>query len=260
MIYFTADHHFGHAGAIRQNGRPFVNVAQMNESMIQRWNEVVRPGDTVHHLGDFAWRAGEVQVLDIFSRLNGQKHLVTGNHDHCSPQMHCDWETVSQITEVKVDGERVVLCHYPMLEWRGLHRGAVHLFGHVHGNNPGIGRSCDVGVDEWGFRPVALPEILERIEARKPIPLTPPQQRQVDRYTARLAEIASKEEWMSEASMTRTALDTIAHLSPEARGDLVRLVRYFDEEGWQRETAFKAIGDAVTEVLDKLMQDIHDRA
>jgi calcineurin-like phosphoesterase family protein len=254
MIYFTADHHFGHAGAIDQNGRPFINVSEMNCTMIERWNAVVRPADTVHHLGDFAWRTGEVEVLDIFARLNGRKHLVAGNHDHGGPVMDCAWETISQISEVKVDGRRVVLCHYPLLEWRGFHRDAVHLFGHVHGSNPGVGRSCDAGVDCWDFYPITLQQALDRIESRKRPALTASQQRQVDRYTARMRKIATAEKWMTEESMTRTALDTIAHLPPEGRRDLKRLVDFFDEEGWERDAAFQAIGDAVTDVLEKLIQ------
>lgn len=254
-IYFTADHHFGHAGAINQNGRPFVNVMEMRETMIERWNEVVGADDTVYHLGDFAWRAGEVETQDIFARLNGQKHLVTGNHDHAGPAMHCDWETISQLSEVKVDGIRVVLCHYPLLEWRGFHRGVLNLFGHVHGSNPGVGRSCDVGVDEWGFRPVALPEILERIESRKPRPLTPAQQRQVARYSNRLTEIVDEEKakWTFSFDLTRTAMDVITSVTPEARYDLRRICETF-EGGWEREYAFKQIGEAASKAFDDIIE------
>lgn len=259
-IFFTADHHFGHAGAIDQNGRPFINVMQMRETMIERWNEVVGADDTVYHLGDFAWRIGEAEVQDLFARLNGHKHLIAGNHDHGSSWAWLDWETVTQINEVKVGGVQVVMCHYPLYEWRNQRRGAIHLHGHVHGNSRGPAGSIDVGVDCWDFRPVSLPEILERIESRKPPALTASQRRQVERYTARLSQIATEEKWMTEESMIRTALDTIAHLPPEGRRDLKRLVEFFDEDGWQRETAFKAIGDAVTEVLERLIEDIHDRA
>ena len=36
--------------------RPFASLAEMDDALIRRWNEVVRPGDTVWHLGDFAHR------------------------------------------------------------------------------------------------------------------------------------------------------------------------------------------------------------
>jgi hypothetical protein len=43
------------------------------------------------------------------------------------------------------------------------HYGALHLYGHSHGSLPGCGRSLDVGVDCWDWRPATVPEILERM-------------------------------------------------------------------------------------------------
>jgi calcineurin-like phosphoesterase family protein len=39
-VYFSRDHHFGHAGA-RSYRRPFESVAEMDREMIDRWNSVV---------------------------------------------------------------------------------------------------------------------------------------------------------------------------------------------------------------------------
>ena len=57
-VWFTADTHFGHAGALSLYRRPFASVAEMNAAMIARWNETVGPGEDVWHLGDFALRTG----------------------------------------------------------------------------------------------------------------------------------------------------------------------------------------------------------
>jgi calcineurin-like phosphoesterase family protein len=38
-VWFTADTHFGHAGALSLYRRPFTSVAEMNAAMIARWNE-----------------------------------------------------------------------------------------------------------------------------------------------------------------------------------------------------------------------------
>lgn len=43
-----------------------------------------------------------------------------------------------------------------MITWPGARRGALHLFGHVHGNWRGSRNAVNVGVDVWGFAPVAL--------------------------------------------------------------------------------------------------------
>ena len=65
------------------------------------------------------------------------------------------------------DGTMVVLCHYAMLVWSRSHHGAIHLYGHSHGNLPGDSQSCDVGVDCWDFAPVSIEEIRVRL-ARSP--------------------------------------------------------------------------------------------
>ncbi|WP_258934193.1 hypothetical protein [Nesterenkonia pannonica] len=49
--FFTSDHHFGHANIIRYCDRPFADVAEMDEAMIDRWNETVSPDDEVWVLG-----------------------------------------------------------------------------------------------------------------------------------------------------------------------------------------------------------------
>jgi len=77
-IFFTADRHFGHISIIELAGRPFSSVAEMDEIMIERHNKVVRPGDIVHDLGDFAFADHDPYLR----RLNGQMYLTLGNHDH----------------------------------------------------------------------------------------------------------------------------------------------------------------------------------
>lgn len=82
MEWVTSDHHFGHSKIIEYCNRPFHNVHEMDEEMIARWNAVVKSGDTIYHLGDFAFFKGGPDVLkDITRRLVGYKILVMGNHD-----------------------------------------------------------------------------------------------------------------------------------------------------------------------------------
>jgi calcineurin-like phosphoesterase family protein len=70
------------------------------------------------------------------------------------------WTSTQPYAEIEVGGDLVVLFHYAMRVWNRSHRGAWHLFGHSHGQLQPEGRSCDVGVDCWDFKPVSLEKII----------------------------------------------------------------------------------------------------
>lgn len=164
--FFTADHHFGHAGIIDMSQRPFKNLHRMDSEMVKRWNATVGPNDIVWHLGDFAHKMTDDDAQKSFGMLHGKKHLIRGNHDRDSVS-DWGWESVHDLHEISLDGRRIVMCHYPLAEWAGYYRDSVHLFGHVHGNRQVAG-AVDVGVDNWDFRPVTLDEILA---VRQPAPI-----------------------------------------------------------------------------------------
>src|SRR5579883_2407308 len=153
-VFFTSDTHFGHGNIIKLCGRPFANASEMDELLIARWNETVAPGDTVYHLGDFCYR--NEQGADAYLRkLNGEIHLIAGNHDEKTLSLHAHlFASVSLMLEIKPGGQRIVLCHYPMREWNGAWQGFVHFFGHVHvrlEHSP-CWHSLDVGLDSHDVR------------------------------------------------------------------------------------------------------------
>lgn len=162
--YFIADTHFGHSTVIRTCGRPFRSVAEMNAAMIEQWNAAVGPDDRVFHLGDFCFKGSKL-AKRILPELQGELVLIRGNHDTEGMMSLSRWSAVHDILEITSQGRRLVLCHYPMLEWPGCFRGAMHLHGHTHGRVPPTSARIDVGVDVWGFAPVALEQIIDRAEA-----------------------------------------------------------------------------------------------
>ena len=170
--FFTADHHFGHAGILSPRmdaPRPFASVEEHDRTLVECWNAVVRKDDVVHHLGDFSYRANADHALRIFRRLNGRKFLVRGNHDKVGASLPWDGP-VQDVARVHVHdpGMRsavgVWLSHYAHRAWPHQHRGDLHLFGHSHGSLPAIRNSLDVGVDCWGWTPVTLPQVMARLE------------------------------------------------------------------------------------------------
>lgn len=164
-VWFTSDHHFGHKRIIDLANRPFASVEEMDDEMIRRWNAIVAPGDTVYHLGDFAF-ADHTPYLE---RLKGQKRLIVGNHDHSNRVKRSKgWATVDQLLHVTVDDTPLVLCHYAMRVWSRSHHGALHFYGHSHGNLDGDSQSLDVGVDCWAYTPVGLDDIKACLSGQKP--------------------------------------------------------------------------------------------
>lgn len=165
--FFTADSHFGHSSIIRMCQRPFRSVAEMDAAMTEAWNAAVGPEDRVFHLGDFCFKGSKLAQKHL-ATLNGEIVLLRGNHDTDNTIRLDRWASVHDLLEVVVEKTKLVLCHYPMLEWPGAFRGAVHLHGHTHGRVPPNRQRCDMGVDVWGFRPVRLEEILARLETAAP--------------------------------------------------------------------------------------------
>jgi calcineurin-like phosphoesterase family protein len=152
-LFFTSDTHFGHKNIINLCQRPFADVLSMNAAIIRDWNRVVTPNDDVWMLGDFSWDRKPAQ---FFNLLNGNKHLIYGNHDPRETRT-LPWVTQHQYIDLTVLGERnIVLFHYPITDWDRRHHGSWHLFGHVHGKPQPKheGAKClDVGVDNTSKMP-----------------------------------------------------------------------------------------------------------
>ena len=164
-IWFTSDTHFHHKNILKFQAeagtRQGEDHVEMTELMIEVWNKKIQPGDTVYHLGDVSF-APTAESIEILKRLNGNLHLIQGNHDRVvtdSVEARKRWVSVKPYDSVKIAGETIVLFHYPIVEWDKMHYGAWHLYGHVHGKDMGLGdrRAMDVGIDArkdmspWSF-------------------------------------------------------------------------------------------------------------
>lgn len=166
-IFFTSDHHFGHKNIIKFSNRPFQNVEEMDEFMIQRWNEKVSADDEVYYLGDMGLCSPN-KLKKILDRLNGKIYLINGNHEKSAQACESRFEWIKDYHELVIEDEDyhkgrqlIVLFHYSMNEWNASHWGTFHLFGHSHGTlteNPSS-LSFDIGVDCHDFYPLSYEEI-----------------------------------------------------------------------------------------------------
>jgi calcineurin-like phosphoesterase family protein len=157
--YVTSDLHFWHTNIMKfcpvTRARYNNDVVYMNEAMIEEWNAIIKPGDRTYILGDVCFASWEKAVA-ILKRLNGSKILVAGNHDKKllkSKEFRDQFESIHDYLDINVNGTKVVMFHYPIAEWDQMHRGAVHLHGHLHGGHSGLEqyRVRDAGMDAHGM-------------------------------------------------------------------------------------------------------------
>jgi calcineurin-like phosphoesterase family protein len=203
--FFTSDTHFGHARIIELSNRPFKSVQEMNEIIVHNWNALVRPDDTVYHLGDVA--LGPIEdSLKYISRLNGNITLIVGNHDRMFPPMQKGANKAEKIETWKqkylaagfshvltsmdmrmassVDGQRAEysfrLSHFPYdgdshgeerhREYRLTDNGTALIHGHTHEDKK-FSRSragtpqIHVGQDAWEFAPVSLQAVIDVLDS-----------------------------------------------------------------------------------------------
>ncbi|MCB8823083.1 metallophosphoesterase family protein [Microvirga rosea] len=165
-IFFTSDTHFGDPRVLRIDKRPFSSIPEHDEALIARWNDTVGPGDDIWHLGDFALHVKPDRIAELLTRLNGRKHLITGNNDGPETIAAVGWASVQPYAELHLDGYGLVLCHYAFRTWKNMGRGWIDLHGHSHGKLKPQTRQFDVGVDARDFRPVTLDQILSSSRIR----------------------------------------------------------------------------------------------
>lgn len=182
--FLVSDTHFGHAGVCRFTHpddatvklRPWDDPDEMDEEMVRRWNDTVRPSDKVYHLGDVVINRKALRTLH---RLNGDKVLIRGNHD-----IFRDDEYRTYFRELRayhvLNG--MILSHIPVHE-ASLGRFGVNIHGHLHASRVKKARGVDaktgavlygtendvryhcVCVEQTDFRPILLEDVYKRIAA-----------------------------------------------------------------------------------------------
>jgi calcineurin-like phosphoesterase family protein len=182
-VFLVSDTHFGHTGVCRftrNDGvtklRPWDDADEMDEEMIRRWNDRVRPNDKVYHLGDVVINR---KALKTMGRLNGDKVLIRGNHDIFRDDEYREYFRELRAYHV-MNG--CILSHIPV-HVESLGRFGVNIHGHLHANRvkkirgvnvktgellysdePDVRYHC-VCVEQTDFAPILLEDVYKRIEA-----------------------------------------------------------------------------------------------
>ena len=170
-VFLVSDTHFGHAGVcrfMRNDGvtklRPWDNAEEMDEFMVQAWNERVRPNDKVYHLGDCVINRRAMKTL---ARLNGDKVLIRGNHDIFRDEEYRQYFRELRAYHV-MNG--MILSHIPIHE-ESLGRFGVNIHGHLHSNRVMKDGAVDVRYHSVcveqnpDFAPILFEDVIKRIRA-----------------------------------------------------------------------------------------------
>lgn len=165
-VYFTSDTHFGSRRTLELSKRPFIDVDEMNWTMVERWNKVVKPQDVVYHLGDF----GDLEWANL---LNGKIIFIPGNYekDIRKEELEKYFYRVYKYHEaVKIklfeNYPPIPIAHEP--EWIRIidkENIKLSLFGHIHGRQVIKTFGLDVGVDAHNFTPLSHDEVVWYLNA-----------------------------------------------------------------------------------------------
>jgi calcineurin-like phosphoesterase family protein len=168
-IWLTSDNHFSHKriSEMCPRTRPDRDWQVMDQKMIQQWQAQVQRGDIVYMLGDEFW-CSATSAIEIMKQLPGQKHLIYGNHDkviRSNATLRGMFASVSDYKEIKLNGQKIILFHFPIWEWHKIQSGAIHFHGHIHDEISGVpGRIVNVCVDSPEMADTAVPYALYPIE------------------------------------------------------------------------------------------------
>jgi len=181
--WFTSDLHLGHYKLIRELRQDIIppdssDLSDHDSILLDRIFEVVKSGDNFYCLGDIFWKANTEKKTEIFNEFQKRRinfHWILGNHD--KPFKHTAVKSIQQIKDIKIDGQAITLCHYPLMVWKNSHYGSWQLYGHEHRNNKmgkvvsveetrKIGKQMNVNVEFHNYYPWSFEEIVEVMQSK----------------------------------------------------------------------------------------------
>lgn len=172
-IYIISDNHFNHWNINRYCSRGFPNLETMNNTMIKRWNTVVKPEDLVIHIGDIIFTKGESKAIsDMIAKLNGRKILIKGNHDRKSYSWYLThgFDFICERMIWEFNRKKILFIHSPHEISHNDYRTCRYII-HGHSHNKGQflhkKKNCkivNISVENIKYTPISLITLLNKIQ------------------------------------------------------------------------------------------------
>ena len=135
MNYFIGDLHYGHKNCLAFDNRQFPDIETHDKTLTDNWNNAVGIDDDVYLLGDISWY-NSTKTIEIFNQLNGNIHLIIGNHDAKllkNKDLRNRFCEICHYKELDLgNGKGLVLQHYPSPCFKNHYYQWYHLYAHVH--------------------------------------------------------------------------------------------------------------------------------
>ncbi len=168
--------------------RPFKDVKEMNDTIIENMTMIPKRGDILYFLGDFGW--DEKAIFEMIAKLSKKKIRliwILGNHDNRYEKKYLPiikqynkLNAMYSMFETKLtdeDGKHysVVLNHFPMYTWNRSHYNSFQLYGHHHKSTwrhdeiaefEKKGKRLNVCCEFHDYKPVSEIEVINIMKGR----------------------------------------------------------------------------------------------
>lgn len=173
-VFVTSDLHIGHDRGFIYVARGFESITEMNEYIVEQWNRIVSPEDTVYILGDVT--LGDLEAaIPYLQRLCGNITVILGNHD--TDRRRIAYEQLGWCTcyanVIKYKKYHFYLSHYPTITTNlgeeSLYQAMINLYGHTHQTGHfyyDIPLMYHVGMDAHKCKPIELDTIITEIKEK----------------------------------------------------------------------------------------------
>jgi len=161
MIYVISDTYFGRFASAKDRG---IEPDNHNQTLIDKWNSIVKPNDIVWHLGGFAWDV--LSAEEAITKLNGTINIIMSPVDEQFRDVFNIHGVVSYKGYFELTGHNIVLSHYPMVDWPGKEQDIYH----IHGGNKEYRaelhkeKRFNVNCELWSLGPVSIESLKEVTE------------------------------------------------------------------------------------------------